>query len=95
MGGREIHPISAAVGGFHKVPSKTGLRSLVEDLKWALDASLATARLVARFEFPDFEQDYEFVALSAKVVSGPLSSGHIGRMSEARPPAATTGARQR
>jgi sulfhydrogenase subunit alpha len=64
MGGREIHPISAAVGGFHKVPSKTGLRSLVEDLKWALDASLATARLVAGFEFPDFEQDYEFVALS-------------------------------
>src|ERR1035438_7303395 len=46
MGGREIHPISAAVGGFHKVPSKTGLRSLVEDLKWALDASLSTARLV-------------------------------------------------
>src|SRR5664279_367757 len=64
MGGREIHPISAAVGGFHKVPSKTGLRTLVEDLKWALDASLATARLVAGFEFPDFEQDYEFVALS-------------------------------
>src|SRR5450759_1574419 len=64
MGGREIHPISAAVGGFHKVPSKTGLRSLVEDLKWALDASLSTARLVAGFEFPDFEQDYEFVALS-------------------------------
>jgi coenzyme F420-reducing hydrogenase alpha subunit len=64
MGGREIHPISAAVGGFHKVPSKTGLRSLVEDLKWALEASLSTARLVAGFEFPDFEQDYEFVALS-------------------------------
>ena len=64
MGGREIHPISAAVGGFHKVPSKKDLAPIVEDLKWALEASVATAKLVATFEFPDFEQDYEFVALS-------------------------------
>jgi coenzyme F420-reducing hydrogenase alpha subunit len=64
MGGREIHPISAAVGGFHKVPSKKQLAPIVEDLKWALEASVATAKLVATFDFPDFEQDYEFVALS-------------------------------
>jgi len=64
MGGREIHPISAAVGGFHRTPTKKELKTLVEDLKWALEASLATARLVAGFEFPDFEPDYEFVALS-------------------------------
>jgi coenzyme F420-reducing hydrogenase alpha subunit len=64
MGGREIHPISAAVGGFYRVPSKTELTALVDDLKWALDTSLATVRVVAGFEFPNFEQDYEFVALS-------------------------------
>ena len=64
MGGREIHPVSAAVGGFYKVPSKKELAPIVEDLKWALEASIATAKLVATFEFPDFEQDYEFVALS-------------------------------
>jgi coenzyme F420-reducing hydrogenase alpha subunit len=64
MGGREIHPVSAAVGGFYKVPSKKELAPIVEDLKWALEASVATAKLVATFEFPDFEQDYEFVALS-------------------------------
>ena len=64
MGGREIHPISAAVGGFYQVPSENDLRALAEDLKWALEASLATVQLVAGFEFPDFEQDYEFVSLS-------------------------------
>ncbi len=64
MGGREIHPVSAAVGGFYKVPSKSTLKDLVEDLNWALDASLATARWVSSFDFPDFEQDYEFVSLS-------------------------------
>jgi coenzyme F420-reducing hydrogenase alpha subunit len=63
LGGREIHPISAAVGGFYKVPSKQQLHELVEDLKWALDASIETARWTVNLEFPDFEQDYEFVAL--------------------------------
>ncbi len=63
LGGREIHPISAAVGGFYKVPRKCDLKALVDDLKWALDASMKTALRVAAFDFPDFEEDYEFVAL--------------------------------
>jgi coenzyme F420-reducing hydrogenase alpha subunit len=37
---------------------------MADDLKWALDASVAAARLVSGFEFPDFEEDYQFVALS-------------------------------
>ena len=63
LGGREIHPISACVGGFYKAPTKYQLRELIDDLEWALDASLETARWTAGLEFPDFEQDYEFVAL--------------------------------
>jgi len=64
MGGREIHPVSAAVGGFYKVPSKSALREIEGDLRAALDIALAAARWVSGFEFPDFEQDYEFVSLS-------------------------------
>ena len=63
LGGREIHPISAAVGGFYKVPDKTRLREMEDDLKWALEASIETVHFTAGLEFPDFEQDYEFVAL--------------------------------
>jgi coenzyme F420-reducing hydrogenase alpha subunit len=64
LGGREIHPVSAVVGGFYKVPTKSCLRELEEDLQWALEASLATVKTVAGFEFPDFEQEYEFVSLT-------------------------------
>lgn len=64
MGGREIHPVSAAVGGFYKVPSRSELSALTEDLKWALDAAIAAVKFTATLEFPDFEQDYEFVGLS-------------------------------
>jgi coenzyme F420-reducing hydrogenase alpha subunit len=63
LGGREIHPISAAVGGFYKTPTKSQLRELVPDLEWALEASLETVQWTAGLEFPEFEQDYEFVAL--------------------------------
>jgi coenzyme F420-reducing hydrogenase alpha subunit len=64
IGGREIHPVSACVGGFYRIPSKAELDALTEDLKWALDASIATAQTLAGLEYPEFEQDYNFVALS-------------------------------
>src|SRR5579884_3623480 len=63
IGGREIHPVSVAVGGFYKAPARQDLQALTGELQWALDASIAAARLTAGFDFPDFEQDYEFVAL--------------------------------
>ncbi len=63
VGGREIHPINIRVGGFYRVPTKKELESLVPDLEWALEAALATTRWVSDFPFPDFERDYEFVAL--------------------------------
>lgn len=63
LGGREIHPISAAVGGFYKTPAKIQVRELIADLQWALDASLEAVKWTSTLQFPDFEQDYEFVAL--------------------------------
>ena len=63
VGGREIHPINLKVGGFYRLPTKKELDSLVERLKWARDVAVETVRLTATFPFPDFERDYEFVAL--------------------------------
>ena len=63
VGGREIHPINVKVGGFYKVPTKKQLNELAEKLKWARDSAIDTVKLVATFPFPDFEQEYEYVAL--------------------------------
>lgn len=63
LGGREVHPINVRVGGFYRVPTKRELAPLAERLKWARDAALETVRWTATLLFPDFEQDYEFVAL--------------------------------
>jgi len=63
LGGREIHPISARVGGFYKVPARQDLRGLEERLRWAREAALETVRWAAGLPCPEFERDYEFVAL--------------------------------
>jgi coenzyme F420-reducing hydrogenase alpha subunit len=63
LGGREIHPVNVRLGGFYRVPSRGELLALRDELAYARDGALATVRWVAGFEFPDFERDYEFVAL--------------------------------
>ncbi|HRI88840.1 MAG TPA: nickel-dependent hydrogenase large subunit, partial [Candidatus Hydrogenedentes bacterium] len=62
-GGREIHPINLRVGGFYKAPRKKALLAMREDLLWARDAAIELTKLTASFDFPDFERDYEFVAM--------------------------------
>lgn len=64
LGGREIHPINPRVGGFYKAPSRADLEALRAPLEEAIENLLVTMRVAAALHFPDFDQDYEFVALS-------------------------------
>lgn len=63
MGGRSIHPINVRLGGFFKTPTRRDLATLTDRLLWARDAAVETVRWAATLPFPDYEQDYEFVAL--------------------------------
>ena len=63
LGGREIHPINVRVGGFYKLPAKRDLLAVRERLLAAREEALEVVHWTARLDFPDFEQDYEFVAL--------------------------------
>ncbi|MEO8512444.1 MAG: Ni/Fe hydrogenase subunit alpha [Ignavibacteria bacterium] len=63
VGGREIHPINVKVGGFYKVPTRNELMKLYDEIKWAQDAAVETARFASTFQFPEFFQDYECVSL--------------------------------
>ncbi|MBI1978183.1 MAG: nickel-dependent hydrogenase large subunit, partial [Candidatus Omnitrophica bacterium] len=63
LGGREIHPINVRVGGFYKVPRKAELQEMADDLKWGLETSLGVIKTLATLSFPDFEPDYEYVAI--------------------------------
>lgn len=76
VGGREIHPINVRIGGFYKAPSREELSGLAEDLKWAIDAARETVRWATTFPFPDYERDYEFVALR-EPGEYPLTAGRL------------------
>jgi sulfhydrogenase subunit alpha len=77
LGGREIHPINVRVGGFYKVPTKRELASLTERLQVAREIALETVRWVAELPMPDFERDYEFVALQ-HADDYPFNEGRLG-----------------
>ena len=64
IGGRSVHPVSICVGGFWKVPQRRELLKLRTRLEWALQASLDTVKFVSGLKLPDFEANYECVALS-------------------------------
>ncbi len=63
VGGREVHPINVKVGGFYRVPRKDELLKLVDELSWARDQAHEMIRWAASLPMPEFDFDYEFVAM--------------------------------
>jgi sulfhydrogenase subunit alpha len=65
VGGREVHPINPRVGGFHSMPPRAALRELLPELERARQAELEALEWMGRLNYPDYECDYEFVAVDA------------------------------
>ncbi len=63
LGGRPIHPVNIRNGGFYRVPARKDLDELVGPLEHAREICIDLIRWTAGFDFPDLEQDYEFVSL--------------------------------
>jgi coenzyme F420-reducing hydrogenase alpha subunit len=76
LGGRAIHPINPTVGGFYRAPPPADLHALLPDLEWGLQAAIDTLHLVADFEFPEFEQDYEMVCIRHPT-EYPMNEGRV------------------
>ena len=64
VGGREIHPINVAVGGFYRSPRHDELAPVGEMLADGVERARECLRFFARLPYPEFEEDYEFVALT-------------------------------
>ena len=77
IGGRAVHPVNVKVGGFYRFPEPEELSALLTVLERAREDAIATVRLVAGFDFPDFEQPHEYLALRTETGEYPLESGHL------------------
>lgn len=76
--GRHVHPISAIVGGFTKIPKPIDLDAMLNLLDGMRDDMDATVKLAASLKFPHFERDTEYVALVSDDDEYPLLMGDIG-----------------
>ncbi len=79
VGGREIHPVNVRVGGFYRAPTRAELAPVAEELRaWRASSPSRRSRWTAALPCPDFEEDFEFVALRAPgryaIESGRLAS---------------------
>ena len=66
VGGRAVHPVNLAVGGFYKAPKKRDLRTLLSEIEFGLEAAATLAKAFAGFDFPDFADDYICVSMRAE-----------------------------
>jgi coenzyme F420-reducing hydrogenase alpha subunit len=76
--GRHVHPISAIVGGFTKLPREKDLDAMLDLLTWTRPDIEATIELVRTLRFPEFQRETEYVSLVSDDTLYPLLSGDIG-----------------
>ncbi len=62
VAGRNIHPTTTAIGGFHKIPTKKSLKDLSEMLKNTREAAKNTVKLFEKLEYPPLKVDLEFIS---------------------------------
>jgi coenzyme F420-reducing hydrogenase alpha subunit len=64
VGGRAVHPVNVCVGGFYRAPEAAALRALLPEIQACLEKMCElTLFLAGAVSYPDFDRDYEFVAL--------------------------------
>lgn len=64
IGGKAVHPVTAVVKGFTKIPSKKNIDMFKKRFKEAKKDALETVGMFAKLEIPEFTRKCEHVALS-------------------------------
>lgn len=83
VAGRNVHPTTTAIGGFHKIPSKNDLEKLLEKLEETKENVEWTAEFFSKIKYPELKVDLEMVAQSEdKIVSNKIGSVPIKEYKE-------------
>lgn len=76
--GRHVHPISAIVGGFTKLPKPSDLDKMLEILEGMRQDMDDFIDVALKLKFPEFYRETEYVALVNDTDEYPLLEGDIG-----------------
>ncbi len=88
LAGRAVHPVGVCVGGFYAFPDPQTWAAFLPELKAGLDEMCElTLFLAEKIDYPEFEQDYEFVALQPDdeypMNLGPIATSRGDRIEQA------------
>jgi coenzyme F420-reducing hydrogenase alpha subunit len=61
VAGRNVHPTTTTIGGFHKIPIKKDLEKLLEKIKTTRKSTEHALKLCEKIKFPELKVDLEFV----------------------------------
>jgi sulfhydrogenase subunit alpha len=64
IGGRAIHPVSPAVGGFHSVPTRKQIEELIVKVRRSLRLAQESLDLFAGFRYPYLERTTNYFSLT-------------------------------
>ncbi len=78
LAGRHVHPISATIGGFTKLPTEKDLDTMHQLLTGMRPDINETVDLLSKLRFPDFERETEYVGLVSDGGEYPLLEGDLG-----------------
>ncbi len=76
--GRHVHPISAIVGGFTKLPGPKDVQNMLDILEGHRNDMDELINLASKLKFPEFYRETEYVALVSDDDEYPLLEGDIG-----------------
>ena len=84
VGGRAVHPINVAVGGFHRGPDVAAIRGLLPDLEQGLEAASRSLEVISRFDFPETASPEHRLSLVSDS-EYPMNHGDLAISGEAQP----------
>lgn len=76
--GRHVHPISAVIGGWTKLPKPKEIDLMIDALEGIRKDVEETLVLASKLKFPEFYRETEYVALVSDDDEYPLLMGDIG-----------------
>ena len=81
IGGRDLHPVSAAVGGWLKYPKKEDIANLKKSLRAAKSDAVKTCALFSSLKYPKFETEAEAFSLVSDKEYATLSGNFASKNS--------------
>jgi coenzyme F420-reducing hydrogenase alpha subunit len=66
VAGRNVHPVTTTIGGFHKIPDKKTLEILLKKIENNFNFAKATPEIFFKLNYPEYKVKLEFISQTDK-----------------------------